>query len=50
MVSELVGAGLSWSTVMSMESWKAREVLDLLRLSGLVDPQMGPVGRARGSI
>ena len=30
-VDELVRAGLTWSTAMAMESWKAREVLDLLR-------------------
>ncbi|MGP8162082.1 MAG: hypothetical protein ACLQGJ_12830 [Candidatus Dormibacteria bacterium] len=29
-VSELLGAGLSHSTVLAMESWKAQEVLDLL--------------------
>ncbi|HYA00213.1 MAG TPA: hypothetical protein VEK76_07650 [Candidatus Binatia bacterium] len=30
-VSELLEAGLSRSTVLAMEHWKAREVLDLLR-------------------
>ncbi len=49
-VAELVRAGLSWSTVMAMESWKAREVLDLLALSGRGDPRFGSIGPARGSI
>ena len=35
LVAALVRAGLSHSTVLAMESWKAREVLDLLRLSGI---------------
>jgi hypothetical protein len=30
LVSALVRAGVSWSTAMAMERWKAQEVLDLL--------------------
>ena len=30
-VAELMRAGLSWSTAMAMDRWKAEEVLDLLR-------------------
>jgi hypothetical protein len=30
-ISELLDAGLSRSTVLAMEGWKAQEVLDLLR-------------------
>jgi DNA-binding HxlR family transcriptional regulator len=32
-VEELTSAGVSFATAMAMESWKAREVLDLLRHS-----------------
>ena len=32
-ISELLDAGLSRSTVLAMEGWKAQEVLDLLRCS-----------------
>ena len=49
-VAELMRAGLSWSTATAMEPWKAREVLDLLRSSGLVDPELEPSTAARGSI
>jgi hypothetical protein len=49
-VDVLVRAGLSWSTVMAMESWKAHEVLDLLRLSARAERAVGPAAPARGSI
>jgi hypothetical protein len=49
-VAELVRFGLSWSTAMAMEPWKAREVLDLLHGTGRVDGRMEPVAPARGTI
>jgi hypothetical protein len=49
-ISELVRAGLSLSTAMAMEPWKAREVLDLLRSTGLRDPQLESAAPSRGSI
>lgn len=33
-IAELIRAGLSWGTAMSMERWKAQEVLDLLTGEG----------------
>jgi hypothetical protein len=48
-ISELMRAGLSLSTAMAMEPWKAREVLELLH-SYLRDPQLEPAAPTRGSI
>ncbi len=45
-----MSAGVSWSTAMAMESWKAREVLDLLRHSAGRELRVGPSVPARGSI
>jgi hypothetical protein len=50
LVAELLRAGLSRSTVLAMESWKAREVLDLLYGAGRVEIRFEPAGSARGSI
>jgi hypothetical protein len=49
-ISELMRAGLSLSTAMAMEPWKAREVLELLHSSGLRDPHREPATPGRGSI
>jgi hypothetical protein len=49
-ISELMRAGLSLSTAMAMEPWKAREVLELLGFSGLGDPHLESATPARGSI
>lgn len=49
-VEALMHAGLTRSTAMAMESWKAREVLELLRGSGRGEPHLRPIIRARGSI
>jgi hypothetical protein len=49
-VEQLMSAGVSWSTAMAMESWKAREVLDLLRHSAGRELRVGPSVPARGSI
>jgi hypothetical protein len=49
-VTELMRAGLSMSTVLAMEPWKAREVLDLLHSAGLRDAHGEPTTPARGSI
>jgi hypothetical protein len=49
-LSELLSAGLSLSTAMAMEPWKAREVLDLLRTSGRREPQQELATPGRGSI
>jgi hypothetical protein len=49
-ISELIRAGLSLSTAMAMEPWKAREVLELLHSSGRGGPQREPAMPARGSI
>ncbi|HWF57589.1 MAG TPA: hypothetical protein VG520_04485 [Candidatus Dormibacteraeota bacterium] len=49
-VSELVRAGLTLSTAMAMEGWKAREVLELLHSSGRGGPQREPAMPGRGSI
>ena len=40
-VAELMRAGVSWSTAMAMERWKAEEVLELLNSRGSGD---GPIG------
>ena len=37
MVAELIKAGLSVSTALAMEAWKAQEVLDLLRAKSAAD-------------
>jgi hypothetical protein len=49
-VTALVSAGISWSTAMAMERWKAQEVLDLLRGSSRRDVLLEPLRPARGSI
>ncbi|MHB8719106.1 MAG: hypothetical protein ACYDAC_09490 [Candidatus Dormibacteria bacterium] len=49
-VAALVAAGISWSTAMAMEAWKAREVLDLLRGSAHPEARMEPARRGRGTI
>ena len=49
-VEDLMRAGVTRSTAMAMESWKAREVLELLREPGRGDLQMGALSPARGSI
>jgi len=48
-VAELVRAGLSPSTVLAMEAWKAQEVLELLRDSRM-EFRLEPGAPARGSI
>jgi hypothetical protein len=50
LVDELMRAGLTRSTAMAMEGWKAREVLELLRDSGRGDAGFGALRPARGSI
>jgi hypothetical protein len=49
-VEDLIRAGLTRSTALAMESWKAREVLELLRESERGDVGFRPVIPARGSI
>ena len=49
-ITELIRAGLSMSTAMAMEPWKAHEVLELLRNSGQREPLFEPTTPARGSI
>ncbi|MGH7722525.1 MAG: hypothetical protein ACRENL_06790 [Candidatus Dormibacteria bacterium] len=49
-LSELLHAGLSLSTALAMEPWKAREVLELLRTSARRDAASEPTGPTRGSI
>lgn len=49
-VEDLIRAGLTRSTALAMESWKAREVLDLLHESNRVDAGFRPLVRRRGSI
>ncbi|MDQ2961088.1 MAG: hypothetical protein M3R48_08595 [Candidatus Dormibacteraeota bacterium] len=49
-VTALVSAGVSWSTAMAMERWKAQEVLELLGASARGALHTEPLGRARGSI
>lgn len=50
LVAELVRAGVSWSTAMAMESWKAREVLELLRDRALAETRGGLTLPLRGTI
>ncbi|MBJ7610668.1 MAG: hypothetical protein JF887_14770 [Candidatus Dormibacteraeota bacterium] len=49
-IDDLMRAGLTRSTAMAMEGWKAREVLDLLRDAGRGDVHAGALASARGSI
>jgi hypothetical protein len=49
-VEDLIRAGLTRSTALAMESWKAREVLELLRESERGDAGLRPVSSARGRI
>jgi hypothetical protein len=49
-VEELMRAGVTRSTAMAMETWKAREVLELLHEAGQGDHHFRPLGAARGSI
>jgi hypothetical protein len=49
-ISELLRAGLSLSTAMAMEPWKAREVLELLHSTGRGGAAREPVMPGRGSI
>ena len=50
LVAELVRAGVSSSTALAMESWKAREVLELLRVSGRRELGCEPAAPVRGTI
>jgi hypothetical protein len=48
-VTELIRAGLSRSTVLAMDGWKAQEVLDLLHSAHLGDGhRWSPDFRSRG--
>jgi hypothetical protein len=49
-ITELLRAGLSLSTAMAMEPWKAAEVLDLLRSTLRVEARQEPMAPSRGSI
>lgn len=49
-IEDLMRAGVTRSTAMAMELWKAREVLELLRDTGRGDLQGGGLSPARGSI
>ena len=49
-ISELLSVGLSLSTAMAMEPWKAREVLELLHTSRRRDPHQEPATPGRGRI
>ena len=51
-VAKLLDAGVSWSTAMAMEGWKAREVLDLLRpeVTNELPKRPGGSGPARGKL
>ncbi len=49
-IAALVRAGLSLSTATAMEPWKASEVLELLRMTVLIEAQHGPAAPARGTI
>lgn len=49
-VAELMQAGLTFATAMAMESWKADEVLELLRHARGRAPRAGPQPAGRASI
>jgi hypothetical protein len=49
-ITELLRAGLSLSTAMAMEPWKAAEVLELLRNTLRVEARQEPMTPSRGSI
>jgi hypothetical protein len=49
-ITELTRAGLSLSTAMAMEPWKAAEVLELLRSTRRVEARQEPTTPTRGSI
>jgi hypothetical protein len=49
-LTELLRAGLSLSTAMAMEPWKAAEVLELLRGTRRVEARQEPTTPTRGSI
>jgi hypothetical protein len=49
-ITELMRAGLSLSTAMAMEAWKAAEVLELLRGTRRVEARQEPAAPTRGSI
>ena len=46
-VAELMRAGVSWSTAMAMERWKAEEVLELLKANRSRDTG-GPIPATQG--
>jgi len=52
LVAELIRAGLSQTTAMAMERWKAQEVLDLLRKDVTDDTAAagGMLAQGRGTI
>jgi hypothetical protein len=49
-LDELLRAGLSLSTAMAMEPWKAHEVLELLHSSPRSELSLRPIMGVRGSI
>lgn len=49
-VEDLMRAGVTRSTAMAMEGWKAREVLELLRESARLEHSLGAVAAARGTL
>ena len=49
-IAELMRCGVSHSTAMAMERWKAQEVLDLLRSDDRHDRHYGSIGHRRGTI
>jgi hypothetical protein len=49
-VADLIRAGLTRSTALAMESWKAREVLELLRETNRTELSFRPGTPAHGTI
>jgi hypothetical protein len=49
-ITELIRAGLSLSTAMAMEPWKAAEVLELLRGTRRMEARQERTTPTRGSI
>ena len=49
-VEDLIRAGVTRSTALAMEGWKAREVLDLLREANRTEVVFRPAPQTRGSI
>ena len=49
-IEDLMRAGVTRSTAMAMEGWKAREVLELLREPARIERSLGVVAAAHGTL